>query len=108
MPDLDQLLAPPPRPTALGNSQAWEATVARLEARGAYVVIPKYDRRQRWGPCLPAGANVKVGDEVAVAFSNRGRPWLVGVAGAEDPNIDGGVPSSVYGGNLPNIDGGPV
>jgi microcystin-dependent protein len=81
MPALDQLLAPPPRPTALGNSQAWEAIVARVEPRGAYVVIPKYDKRQRWGPCLPAGAAVAVGDELVVVFSNRGRPWIVGAGG---------------------------
>jgi hypothetical protein len=107
-PDLDQLLAPPPKPTALANSQAWEATVVQVTPRGAYVQIPKYDPKARWGPCLPAGAGVKVGDAVAVAFSNRGRPWLVGGAGYEDPNIDGGAPSSTYGGNLPNIDGGGV
>jgi hypothetical protein len=107
MPDLDQLLAPPPRPTALGNSQAWEAVVVRVEPRGAYVVIPKYDRRQLWGPCLPAGAGA-VGQEVAVVFSNRGRPWLVGSGGGDDPNIDGGTPGSLYGGELPIVDGGTV
>ena len=82
MPDLDQLLAPPPKPSALGNSQAWEAKVARLDPRGPFVTIPKYDRRQLWGPCLPAAAARAGGDELGNGFTNRGRPWLVGAGGA--------------------------
>jgi microcystin-dependent protein len=81
MPDLDQLLATPAQPTALGNSQAWEATVARIDERGIWVVIPRFDRRKLWGPVLPISAGAAVGDQVGVVFSNRGRLWLLGGGG---------------------------
>ena len=87
MPDLDQLLAPPPGPSAAGNAQCFEARVTRVTPRGCYVVIDGYARGLRWGPCLPADAAVDVGDRVTVQMSNRGRPWLMlgggGPAGAE-------------------------
>ena len=95
MPDLDLLFSPsrPETPAAFGGSQAWEARVTRVDARGAFVTIPGFDRTLPWGPCLPAGANVTVGDQVTVVMSNRGRPWILGAGGSGGGS--GGGPSGV-------------
>lgn len=86
MPDLDQVLRPPPGPSAAGNAQCYEARVTRVTPRGAYVVIDGYARGLRWGPCLPADAEVEIGDRVTVQMSNRGRPWLaLGGGGGAPP-----------------------
>lgn len=83
MPDLDALFAPsrPETPQAFGGSQAWVARVTKVTARGVYVIVPRYDQRLEWGPCLPATASASVGDVVAVAFTNEGKPWLLGAGG---------------------------
>jgi len=100
MPDLDLLFAPsrPETPQAFGNSQAWEARVNRVDARGVFVTIPGFDRKLQWGPCMPEGATASVGDQVTVVLSNRGRPWLLGVGGS-----GGGG-----GGGTPGVDVGDV
>lgn len=110
MPRLDELVAPAGGKPFTG-AQCWAAEVIQVNATGTYVVVPGYDRNLRWGPLHPAGSAVKVGDKVAIAISERGEPWLLGGGGdggGGDPNIDGGVPGSVYGGELPVIDGNGV
>lgn len=112
MPDLDQIFAKPGVP-AFAGPQCWSAIVVALKGDGAYVVLPGFDRQLRWGPCLPADADVGVGDAVAVTQAEDGSLWLVGVGGGDGSgggnggNIDGGFPDSVYGG-VPLIDGNGV
>jgi hypothetical protein len=84
-PDLDQLFAArrPNVPEAMGRANVWEGRVARIDASGdVWVTVDGFDRLLKWGPCLPPGAGVSVGDVVPVAFSNRRRPWLLGGASA--------------------------
>jgi microcystin-dependent protein len=97
MPDLDLLFSPsrPDTPPAFSGSQASEARVSRVNARGVFVVIPAFDRTLEWGPCLPAGATANVGDQVTVVMTNRGRPWLLGAGGGggdggHGPSVDVG------------------
>jgi microcystin-dependent protein len=86
MADLDLLFATarPDTAPAFSGSQAWEARVNRVNARGVFVTIPGFDRKLEWGPCLPLGSIAKVGDVVPVLMSNRGRPWLIGAGGTAD------------------------
>ena len=79
MPTLDQLFARP-GVKAFAESQCYEATVQATGAKGVYVVLPGYDGHLRWGPCLPYGAAVTVGQRVSVVFSEDGTPWLVGIS----------------------------
>jgi hypothetical protein len=81
MPDLASLMQGSRRPPAFGGAQCYEATVKRVTGRGAWVVIPAFDRKQLWGPCLPPDAAVSVGDKIAVAMSDQGVPWVVSGAG---------------------------
>ncbi len=83
MPDLSALFAPArgARPGAFGGAQCFEATVRRVNGRGAWVTIAAFDRNLLWGPCLPADASVSAGDTVAVAMSDQGRPWIVSGGG---------------------------
>ena len=86
MPALDQLFAPAAAaPPAFSTSQAWEARVSRMTADGVFVIVPGFDNQLEWGPCLPPGASVSVGQHVTVLMSNRGRPWLVGTGGGGEP-----------------------
>jgi hypothetical protein len=80
--DLDQLFRPSTdgRPDAFSNAQVYEASVTRVDGRGVFVAIPSYDRLLEWGPCLPDGIRATVGEHVAVAMSNGGRPWLVSLS----------------------------
>lgn len=112
MPTLDQLFQKRGTPT-FGAAQCFDALVVSKSAQGIFVVLPSYDRHLKWGPCQPASATVSVGDRVSVVISETGTVWLVGGGGGGsgsggDPNIDGGAPDSVYGGDLPVIDGGGV
>ena len=107
MPALDQLFKQPTTPRSTG-AQCYEADVKRVDSRGVYVTIPGWSKQLLWGPCMPPSAVATVGDRVTVAISNQGRPWLLGAGGGEDPNIDGGTPGSIYGGDLPVIDGNGV
>ena len=82
MTDLD-LLFRDRKPGSGGNepSPVWEARVARVTDEGAYVIVPNYDRKAQWGPCLPTDASVEVDQQVAVAFSDNGAVWFVGGGG---------------------------
>lgn len=68
-------------PPAYAGGQVWEAEVSRVTDRGAFVMVRGFSQRQRWGPCLPVDAAVEVGDVVAVAMSDKGRPWLLTARG---------------------------
>lgn len=81
MPYLDQLF----RPTsgeALGGAQCWEAEVVAVTSTGAYVVLPRFDRKLRWGPIRPDHVSVAVGDKISVALSDSGIPWAIGAGSA--------------------------
>ena len=110
MPTLDQLFKPT-GPESLPGAQCWEAQVVAVTSKGVYVVLPKYDRRLKWGPVMPVSLSAKVGDRLSVALSDAGIPWALGAGGGGGDsgggNIDGGEPDSVYGGTTP-IDGGEV
>ena len=55
---------------------------------GAYVVVPSYDRNLRWGPVHPLDAAVTVGQDVAIAISEQGEPWLLGGGGGGGTSED--------------------
>jgi microcystin-dependent protein len=68
------------------GAQAFEAEVCRSDNRGLFVTIAGFDRNLRWGPCEPAGTQLPVGTKIAIAMSNRGRPWLLGGIGRGRPS----------------------
>ena len=79
-PGLDSLFQQNGAP-APATAQCFEAKVTRVNARGIFVVIPGYDRKLNWGPCLPQTATAAVGDRITVLMSNNGRPWIMGAGG---------------------------
>ena len=77
MTDLD-LLFRDREQNALEQSQVWEGKVSSVTADGPMVMIPNFDREQLWGPCEPKAIGVVAGQEVAIAISDDGTPWIVG------------------------------
>jgi hypothetical protein len=77
MPKLDQLFQKAGlRP--YGEPQCYDARVVATDP-DVLVVLPNFDAHLRWGPCQPSGATVTVGQAVAVAISEAGTVWLLGV-----------------------------
>jgi hypothetical protein len=90
MPALDELFATKAAaPNAFGQPQCFDAVVVLTSSQGPFVVIPNYDRALRWGPCLPADAAVAIGDDVSVALSENGQPWLIGTSSSGEPGPEG-------------------
>jgi hypothetical protein len=73
------------RPPAYGGAQCWEGIVERVDERGLWVTIPGFDRTRLWGPCLPEGVVLEIGERVPVTLSDYGRPWIGGAASGLDP-----------------------
>lgn len=102
MPLLDQVFERSTRddgPPAFSTPACISALVVATTAAGAFVICPNYDMHLRWGPCLPANANVNVGDAVSIAFDEDGQPWLVGSQGpqgAQGPPGPPGWSNAVY------------
>lgn len=80
-PQLDQVFAKRDPVPAFGAAACFSAIVVATGAAGPFVVMPGFDRHQRWGPCQPAAAAVAPGDVVAVSFDEAGQPWLIGPGG---------------------------
>lgn len=94
MPDLDELFkASGVDAWTDGQSQCFEGRVVSSTANGIFVVIPNFDPKLRWGPCQPASATVTPNQDVAVTFSEDGRPWITtpGGAGGGEPGPPGPV-----------------
>lgn len=94
-------------PEAWGNAQCWEAEVVAVTATGTFVVLPRWDRKLRWGPIQPSHLSVSVGDKISVALSDAGIPWAIGGGATGGGEIGPPGPEGPTGPQGPKGDPGP-
>jgi hypothetical protein len=101
-------------------SVTYEGRVVGAPATGnddLFVTIEGFDNGEhKWGPCRftpKAGELPELGDLVLVVFADTGDPWIASwwngsdAIGAGGGSLDGGIPSSTYGGTT-SVDGGGI